>query len=159
MEKRIRNLNAGGELDALVAEKVMGWAVYRYELEGSRAIYEAWLKRFKDREKNVLYLDNAGSLGRYSEELTQADDNEEPQCEDWSPSTDIRAAFEVAAKVGTNFVVQWVEDPKILEDGPHPGTGSWLAGLSGLTAIRAETGPLAICRMALVAAEHESVKK
>jgi hypothetical protein len=153
-----KTLEAGGELDALVAEKVMGWTVYRYKLEGGHAIYEAWLKRFKKRERNVLYLDNAGELGgRYSEELTLADDDERPQCEDWSPSTDIRAAMEVVAKIGTGLALHWDPSEKHLDG--HEGIGSWLAGMSKLPAVRGETAALAICRMALIAVEHESVKR
>lgn len=77
----------------------------------------------------------------------------------FSPSTDIRDAFEVAAKIGTNFCVHWTDDPKLLDGGPNPGSGSWVAGLSGLAATRGETAPLAICRMALIVVEHTSTKR
>lgn len=160
----VKELKAGGELDALVATKVMGWPVYGHVGEGSQKVYNTWLARFKKREKNVLYLDNAGRLSRYSEELTQADENEEPQCEDWSPSTDIRAAMEVVAKIGTGLALHWVPNEETLRalqavEGVRQGTGPWMAGMSELPTVRAETAPLAICRMALISVEHETAKK
>lgn len=117
------SLEAGRELDTLVAERVMGWTDWREDSGGRR--------------------------------IKAPGENSRP----FSPSTDIRDAFEVAAKVGTNFVVEWVEDPKILAGAPHSGTGPWIAGLSGLTCVRGETAPLAICRVALIAVDHETVKR
>lgn len=119
----VKKLEAGRDLDTLVAEKVMGWTDWREDSGGLR--------------------------------IKAPGENSRP----FSPSTDIRDAFEVAAKVGTNFSVHWTEDPKLLDGGPNPGAGSWVAGLSGLTAHRGETAPLAICRMALVAANHQSVER
>lgn len=120
----IVNLEAGHELDVLVAEKVMGWTDWRIWPPDQPAI-------------------------------KPPGENSRPFC----PSTDIRDAFEVAAKIGTNFCVHWTEDPKLLDGGPNPGSGSWVAGLSGLMAHRGETAPLAICRMALFAVEHTSTKR
>jgi hypothetical protein len=119
----IVNLEAGRELDTLVAEKVMGWTDWREDSGGRR--------------------------------IKAPGENSRP----FSPSTDIGDAFEVAAKIGTNFVLEWIKDPKMFVAAPWPGTGPWIAGLSGETCMRGETAPLAICRMALVAAEHESVKR
>lgn len=118
----IINIEAGREMDTLVAERVMGWTDWREDSGGRR--------------------------------IKVPGENSRP----FSPSTDIRDAFEVAAKIGTNFCVHWTDDPKLLDGGPNPGSGSWVAGLSLLPAHRGETAPLAICRMALFAVEHISSK-
>jgi hypothetical protein len=159
MEKIIK-LEAGGEIDALVAEKVMGWSVYGSIGDSSPEFYNKWLEHFRKKESQFLYLDKVGRLWRYAEKLTEAREGE-LQSEGWSPSTDIQAAFEVVAKIGTGLALHWVTETQTLEDikGTHQGTGPWLAGMSMLPAVRGETAALAICRMALIAVERESAKK
>lgn len=149
MKTEAAKLEAGGELDALVAVKVMGWEVYGSVGSVTQEFYNKWLKRFKKREENVLYLDNVGRLSRYSVKLTAADENEEPQSEDWSPSTDIRAAMEIVAKMGGGFALHWRPGSMALGE----GLGAWFASF-GLPGTDAETAPLAICRAALVTVER-----
>lgn len=167
----VRKLEAGGELNALVAERVMGWSVYGSVGDGSQEVYNQWLEHFRRRESNSLYLDKAGRLWRYTEKLTESRIDGIPQAEVWSPSTDIRDAFEVVAKIGTGLVLQVVPNEETLNcfrddialsqttREAYSGTGLWISGFSGLPVVRATTAPLAISRAALKVVDHQSIIK
>jgi hypothetical protein len=134
-EDEIMKLEAGRELDALVAEKVMGWQWFdhtgyaiRYFRPPNRFNYGAIAEG-----KEINYLE---SLPHYS--------------------TDIAAAWEVAEKLGNwhgfDFLVI-----------KAAGNDLWCAGwyefygddYETRAADEAETVPLAICRAALLAAMEE----
>lgn len=125
-------LEPGEELDALVAEKVMGWDVHFRLKLGERPHHEG-REHLRDPEHNTVYLP-----------------------EQWCPSSDITAAFEVVSKVGIGLTLHWVPDQKNLD--VYGGAGSWVAATSGI-AERAETAPLAICRWALKTLKHESTER
>lgn len=133
----IDTMPAGRELDALVAEKVMGW--YRV---------------------GTMWCQGANSYAAPAEDL---EIENPPKTKPWSPSTDIAAAWEVVEKIkavdlrsktGIDFpdecmTVAWDRSTKEWAAGFHAIDGydaGWVAG----TRATADTAPLAICRAALV---------
>jgi hypothetical protein len=113
----IDTMPAGQELDALVAEKVMGWDIHFKdpELRGGK---EHW----RDHERSTNWLP-----------------------EQWCPSSDISAAWEVLEKV---------QDVGSLE---RFGGFGWRCEVHSVSpnfvdcAAEGDTAPLAICRAALKA--------
>ena len=130
-------LEAGRELDALVAEKVMGWLPLGIGTKGITALGKGSLAAGW-----VGFWD--GSWTRWTSMPEPTDDDEE-RATLWSPSTDIAAAWEVvespACENGHKFQL-WQEH------------GAWGARISGMyEADDCDTTPLAICRAALKAVE------
>lgn len=118
-KEEILNMPAGDEIDILVGENVMGWHKY-------------WDERIKcflwhnKENKSATFV--SGSFFH-----------------DWSPSTDIEAAWEVVDKA----VYFELSQPQNYED------KSWYCAMA-LEGTRthdaqADTAPLAICRAALLA--------
>ena len=118
----IDTLPAGPELDALIAEKVMGW---EWNIRNGQCYAEHWCSNAAD-------------------------------CwPEWSPSTDITAAWEVVEKLRN-----WPNGHYWLSLSQIAGVrGEWRSGFSyGGMAVNhspkfvvADTAPLAICRAALKA--------
>ena len=121
---KIDEIPAGREMDALIAEKVMGW---------KPVPINHWLPEGKGRgDKPCLWLFNHHP--QYGEQTRS-------MC-DFRPSTDISAAWEVAERIyqkGAQFSV------KIGRPG---GWRAWVGLNVGSDAV-APTAPLAICRAAL----------
>jgi len=132
-------LEAGPELDALVAEKVMGW---------HRAACSNWTERRSGQP--WLDVDSLSAANPF-----------------WSPSTDIAAAWEVVEKVrgwkpkvrgntcacfaiDAPAVTGGLEKPAVWAAGWHDYAGWERAGSLEATA---DTAPLAICRVSLLALE------
>ncbi len=134
---------AGIELDVLVAEKVLGYEVVRLGYLGTnnetlRQIeLESWFDQFGDRcesvglygvkvEANLLLEINTVSIR-------------------WSPSTDMRRAWELVLNAGPAF--------RHLE---HTNTGQWLCYIHtakyGRVSGLADTAEEAICIAAIMAA-------
>jgi hypothetical protein len=129
---------AGRELDALVAEKVMGWTWWRSSATGRRGIFAP------------------GVIPRGAYEwFKELADGTEELCRDWGAylpaySTDIAMAWRVVEKMNRHRF-------SIGEFKP----GTWKASFSELSPIRpmpclatAATAPLAICLAALEAVEE-----
>jgi hypothetical protein len=117
---------AGREMDALIAEKVMGWTLGEpHEIHG-------WMMHGM-----VTVRDWVGSTN----------DAGITHIEKWSPSTDIAAAWEVVEKLGDKF--------DELERGDGGEFWMCVVYPDGFIpcVARAETAPLAICRAALLAME------
>jgi hypothetical protein len=133
---------AGREMDALVAERVMGWT--------PKPPYGHW-------------YDADGNPSGYHPEATD--------CRKWSPSTDIAAAWQVVEKINADPSWKGGTMPRWFAiSGPaNCGDGRWCAGfqyeicLSGDLWTRdmiewdedtccagGETAPLAVCRAALL---------
>lgn len=134
-------LEAGRELDALVAEKIFGslWRAYRSD----------------DEEKSVIRL-FAPSRADYCEEIQYK--NQWGTSSGFYPtdypdlpaySTDIAAAWEVVEKVGTGWLYL-----SLLQDSDKVA-GYWRAAFHRLKEtpqlVDADTAPLAICLAALKA--------
>jgi hypothetical protein len=134
-------LPAGAELDALVAEQVMGWPLWRPESRGG-AVLESWGFDAHGRVQKVVERreTTAGREGWWT-------------CPElWSPSTDIAAAWEVVTDVSRTLKVE------VYRDG-HTTT-FWMCSIehddnSEAGYAVAETAPLAICRAALKACWKE----
>ncbi len=133
-------MQAGREMDALVAERVMGWHENAYH-----------------------YWSDSGWAVERTTDTVQAN------AQVWSPSTDIAAAWEVVEKVGVIVVpVRDVIDkfPELDELGPII---AWVADADAMRPheyahwferdsydwTKADTAPLAICRAALKCVEDK----
>ena len=128
----IITMKPGRELDALVAEKVMGWR--KKTFPGGGGGFTAWV----DENEKVMKLISNSTMSETCY-----------RCDYFRPSTDIAAAWEV---VGKFFWVQVTANP------PHiwkatvitsPANGSVTATAKGFTA------PEAICKAALLAVMGE----
>lgn len=125
-------MKPGRNLDALVAEKVMGWAIMRGDIT-----------RFHPSEvgRPILFLDDIGEPRLYR--------TRESSPTAWSPSTDIAAAWEVVDRIGRNpggF-------PFLLE---MTYSGGWICDMPtrdirGHITADADTAPYAICLASLKA--------
>ena len=160
-----RVLPAGRELDAIVAERVMGWTVAHYVRIPFTAGFE---RRVGYSAQHINYYETADGqnpAGRKLSDLTHG----------WSPSTDIVAAWEVVAAMHDRVSAHSYGPPDTREPWPHANylTLSVVDGLGGAAAsfccvtddnewyeraseyggARAESAPLAICRAALSAME------
>lgn len=124
--EEIDKMEAGPEMDALVAEKVMGWKlgkprwVYTEELYG-RVKSQAWEGSTKDGMTQTI--------------------------ESWRPSTEITAAWLVVEKIGGVFRLEKYPHPDSFQG--YPGI-CWVADFHIASSL-AETAPLTICRAALKA--------
>ncbi len=135
-------MTPGRELDALVAEKVMGWTRMSYE--------QAY--HYAGRKELTGYWHSTTERDRYgrSKEMARAEDDlDYYQPEDaWSPSTDMAAAWEVVERLSAN--VEFDIGTALL-----PGTTAtrgWMASFQFRTFVAfAPTAPYAICLAALKA--------
>ena len=148
-------MEAGAALDALVAEKVMRWLIARESDEHD----------VPDGAVHLMVWDD-GLPSLYGRDKEYPDEPEE-----WSPSTNIARAFEVVAEMqrkGWAFVL-YGPDASDMEMYMIPGGDGWFAQFQcagiGRTAAwegegwvdgEAGTAALAICRVALAAAEQEA---
>jgi ABA sandwich protein len=133
----MNDLAAGRELDALVAEKVMGWITFVSD-------YGAPTSYYADPQtgRNVHWEKPNGIIKPFS------------------PSTDIAAAWEVVEQCFTIIPVHQRQFGLNVVAGldPHPADTRrmvWRCTLRHGTGGEAETAPLAICRAALKAVGHE----
>lgn len=84
--EKILAMEAGTELDALVAERVMGWHLYSGEARAPNGI---------------PWIDNDGvGVGR-------------SHPAGWSPSTDIAAAWEVVEQMGHEMKLEYIGSAKV----------------------------------------------
>lgn len=132
----IHTIPAGRELDAIVAEKVMGWVGREGELwtDGATGKVTKW------GTDNCITLNDATTSFYFR------------------PSTDIAAAFEVAEKIGLFKNCRHLhEDGVVVQEGLGFRRTGWewvveevLQPIGENTILaRGETAPLAICRAAL----------
>lgn len=117
-EDEIRNLSAGIEMDALIAEKVMGWHSYPKDYY--------WY----DKDNKPMRL-------RWFDSESLADEFE--------PSTDIAAAWEVVEKLESDNLCM-----TILNDGSRWSVFIYNEHKVTMAYANADTAPLAICRAALL---------
>lgn len=118
----IVNMVEGRELDALIAEKVMGWFDY-YPHFSTEHHFSGWFAEVPKDKLGICMAD-----------------------EDWSPSTDIAAAWEVVEKVDADLDARCVD---VWRDANH-----WNFSIhydKRVSIASADTAPLAICRAALLA--------
>jgi hypothetical protein len=117
----------GREMDALVAERVMGWKLWSYD---------------EDRYASTTddYMDASVNDGWIWKDETGDSDGE---AWEWQPSIDIRAAWEVVEKLDApDFQVKRVDY--------GPGQ-TWMAGVDGRWFDYGDSAPHAICLAALKA--------
>ena len=136
-------MEAGTELDRIVAEKVMGYSMYHYDKDYKDACY--W-----------MLIDSEGDSVEWKPNYR--DIEHKTEAEAWAAcpkfSTDIAAAFEVLDKVSKNYRL-WFANLRMhgmeKEDGTQVET--WVADLTGepRKVASAPTPALAICRAALKA--------
>lgn len=133
-------LNAGRAMDALVAEKVMGWTRWEWERGDWDGPADA-----------TIFAQHERSLAVY------ANGEEEPSF--WfAPSTDIAAAWQVVERMrdlgwpwgGARWRVSEWTSPRKAE------FSAQFEKLNVTVGADAETAPLAICRAALAAVEAQS---
>jgi hypothetical protein len=136
-------LEAGRELNALIAEKIMGWKWYAYTHELARALFE-------DAPARQLL-----GLG-YIIPATMNEPIAEGALEEVEPySTDIAAAWEVVKHAIKTKGAHW----EIAS-----GSLGWQAAVvtpdhgTSMAIERGESAPLAICRAALKVAEESTVE-
>ena len=123
--EEIGKLEAGRELDALVAEKVMGWRLLDPPQADQPSYWATWVM-LPHREA----------------------------AKDWSPSTNIAAAWEVVERLRANGY-SWMQFTLIADQWDlEMGQGGHDIGCDTL----APTAPLAICRAALKAASYDDYK-
>jgi len=132
--------NHGTELDALVAETVMGWKRMRW-------------KDFQSDTRESLTYSWHDSDGKMTENAEDCDDYYSPSFA-WSPSTDIEAAWQVVERL-------WDENPHVQFELRHQGTaGGWMARfpapvLANYVEAKGKTAPHAICLAALRAVGYD----
>lgn len=121
------DMPAGPEMDRLVAEKVMGWAIKRhYQPEGM--IFHA-------REDDAIFVD--GKMKWWANA--------------WSPSTNIAHAWGVVEKMRQ---LSWKAFQLSSHDEGQRWGAIFMSG--GMEARKvADTAPLAICRASLIAMESK----
>lgn len=141
-------MEAGPEMDRLVAEKVMGWRDM------------SWAERYPNDAEDTGFmprqwygpLPDGRLVGLYN---VSEHDHDSPNSL-WRPSVNIAHAWELMEKVrndGWHVVV-------VTCDGCEPGSdGPWAVDIvrrnQGAIAVHANTAPLAICRAALMALKPE----
>jgi len=137
--EEIDKLEAGPEIDALIAEKVMGWypmITRAYKRDHSHFLgghyqtrEQCMLECAFDMEPVLFWGNGTGST------FGKTEDN-------WHPSLSISDAWEVAHSHACESA------HKFSVECEH---SVWLASVSGLYEAEAEAAPLAICRAALKA--------
>ena len=130
------NHQAGRELDASIAEKVMGWKRVR------------WCDWQTDTRTSFTYSWHDAVTGKMTELAEDCDDYYDLQGS-WSPSTEIEAAWEVVTALERKSLFRYA-------------TGRYIACLADGNSLHegeADTAPLAICLAALkaVGAEGEGL--
>ena len=110
----ILTMEAGREMNELIAEKIMGWIKYNPNIS-TEYNFDGWFIKCPD------------GLGLCVES------------DDWSPSTDMTAAWQVVEKMDMPFYLERKDD--------------WFAMFGDELdySANADTAPLAICRAALLA--------
>lgn len=127
--EEILAMPAGAEMDAMIAEEVMGWHLVVEEDTN-------WKRYWHDDENHYQHMaakdgDNYG-------------DGEDFHLIFWHPSQSILWAWDVVERLDSSFSLAraW-----LLEDANWKGYSFWVGGVSAF----GETAPLAICRAALLA--------
>lgn len=120
---------AGREMDALIAEKVMGWTTYEEYVHGPLMHGGGMM---------TLYRGDGAQFKKDNTTHTWSVD-----C--FCPSTDIAAAWEVVEKLADEVYVEYGHRPSIQS---HGNVG-WLVRFRFHRGTWADTVPLAICRAAL----------
>jgi ABA sandwich protein len=152
--------DAGRELDALVAEHVMGWVPLGIGPRGITAGGEGPLA-----PGWVGFWD--GNWTRWTA-MPEPTEEDEERAVPWSPSTDIAAAWEVVEKCATLFPAHEQQagvdrmmtryPTTVIDRGTVVYADAvyyWRATLRQGTSADAKTAPLAICLAALKAVGHD----
>jgi len=151
-------MEAGRELDALVAEKVMGWeylevGYFGEEDETPRQVeLNDWLDKVGIESIGPYFIDVERDFWIYASDMWG---------HGWNPSTNIADAWRVVEKlcnwdVDDNMLVLEGQGPDIEEEG-QPGwvAKQWwkadIVGIAGHNIGEADTAPHAICLAALKA--------
>ena len=144
--KSMSKLQAGNELDTIIATKVMGWRRLSWH------DYHATLGIRDARTTTLTYGWHTATGEMVDNRAEDCDDYYCPEAA-WSPSTNIAAAWQVVEKLGNwhgfDFRL-WLE---------YDANGQWQAGwfengydgLESRCSAMAGTAPLAVCRAALKA--------
>lgn len=136
MTDAVREAVAGRELDAMVAERVMGWRLSNYEAEAAAA-------------SDADYADAAINDGwEWEGRATRR------EAWQWRPSTDIADAWEVVEKMAADQP-EWPHHGHYVCLHNSTGLGKWECRVGSFAEAHADTAPLAICRAALAALSHE----
>ena len=139
--EEIEKMESGPELDALVAEKVMGWCLFKncgetWACPGKHCPDKQNRKKCGRKEYDRKLAQGCGDIlmfkGRHYGFFPPG----------WSASTDISAAWQVAATLSQFAVKRMIGRWEVL----------CFDGITGHKA-SADTAPLAICRAALLAVE------
>ena len=130
----ILNMQAGEEMDALVAEKVMKW-----HIASDRNVPEHW----EDEDGRW-----GAGIGKYPE-----DDAEFLHTLDFHPSESILWAWEVVEKMESEYRMPAAIIRSAILDGWSAEFLTENAGLD-IVSVEADTPELAICRAALLAVEN-----
>ena len=126
--EEIMNMKPGRELDALAAEKVMGWR--KKTFPGGGGGFTAWV----DENEKVMKLISNSTMSETCY-----------RCDYFRPSTDIAAAWEVVEKMSE----QWPQYQLAkIEDG---WSVMWGFDGYGWPEATGKTAPEAICKAALLA--------
>jgi hypothetical protein len=151
------SLEAGRELDALIAEKVFGWSERVEVIRGNaykKAEEREWFTAFHERPKSSIYSD-MGDFSRFTGRNGQGFSCGKPRKIHVPPnySTDITAAWQVVEAMKdrpgeTADHLGFGIDSHTIAD----GTRGYSAAI-GRYGATAPTAPLAICRAALRALE------
>lgn len=139
---------AGREMDALVAEKVMGWRAWA-ERRGDYTYIVFQLPG--EREPFAKYRNPEAERARYAPiAFADIDEMKHVVCDIPRYSTEIAAAWEVVSALGERAPF-----PQYLEVANRYSDAAWIAkvfeGGVMVAEAYADTAPLAICRAALAA--------
>jgi len=141
-------MNAGRELDALIAEKVMGW-----HLHTDKHSHTYWAD-----------IDNRFMVGisPYEDDFGYSNlgDDEDFHTLHWHPSESILWAWQVVEKLLPNFRIEYYlndESHTDYTDAPGWHADFWLDGGTGC-AEGCATAPLAICLAALKATGNQTLE-
>lgn len=137
-------MEAGPELDTLVAEKVMGWK--RMSWREYHGMKKAQGKYNGEDDRTDLTYSWHNQDGEMNDRLTRDMSDYGYELPEWSPSTNIKHAWEVVEKFPACFRLE-----KTFKDGLFAGWFCEVSSDSESFTARGQTAPLAICLAALEA--------
>ena len=128
-EEDVLALEPGAELDALVATHVMGWRQGE-DYPNEEDALGVWIR--------LIHEDGGWHVRRVNPWSMKSGN---PYWQDFRPSKDIAAAWEVKDRVGKTFLMERDD-------------GEWDVIVPGPTRARGATATIALCRAALLAAKR-----
>lgn len=140
-------MKAGREIDALVAEKVMGWRRMTYAEQYAKCPRPHGYGN--DNRLTSYWHSSELHNGVYREAARAEDcpDYYEPE-DAWSPSTDIAAAWEVVIHLRSK---DYIDFELRMEPGRESATASFIMPAGNRISASANDAPAAICLAALKA--------